>query len=298
MNLVLRLVLWQLPTQKKRMTYGLIRCGHPQLGLLVLVWRDAQYLMGWILLDIPVTVKGPNILELCVSQIRGVVFVKLGRSLQFTVSIIFDAGNCNVRSPWRVNSATPWIVSARTGLTDTTATTKSFARMECIFIWADEYNSTVILENGKTLQFYKGIHGLSHGKSTQLGLMENTAFWPRPTGSWGSSRFQRLNEGITIEHAFVMFTTGVNQQRLTFLDDPSPTVVNHFTSTRPQSTWSPPLWEHLLVEATAWSCVTREYTFPLRYKSIRYGKSLSFVFSLIHPVKSYSFSLSIWRIWI
>lgn len=165
------------------MTYSLIRCGHPQLGLLVLVGRDTQYLMGCILLDIPVTVKGSNILKLGVSQIRVVVFVELGRSLHFTASTISGFANWNIRSPWRVNKATPWIVSARTGVRDATATTRSLAKIECISIRAYEYNSMIFLEKEDTSRFYKGMHGTSLGKSNQLGLLVNDPSSRRCAGS-------------------------------------------------------------------------------------------------------------------
>lgn len=69
------------------MTYSLIRCGYPQLRLLVLVGRDTQYLMICTLPDIPVTVKGSNIFDLSISQIGGVVRVELGRSC-LSVSVI------------------------------------------------------------------------------------------------------------------------------------------------------------------------------------------------------------------
>lgn len=172
---------------EKKMTYGLIRCGYPQLGLLVLVGRDTQYLMGCILLDIPVTVKGSNILDLGISQIRGVVFVELGRSLHFTVSIISGAGSWNIRSPWRVNKATPWIVSARTGGRDATATTKSFAKIECILIRADEYILMVILERGIHRDFITAWH-----KSRKI-YWETTHFRRVAPGVVGHPETERRN---------------------------------------------------------------------------------------------------------
>ena len=139
--------------------------------------------MGCILLDIPVTVKGSDILDLGISQIRGVVFVQLGRSLHFTVSISSSAGSWNIRSPWRVNKATPWIVSARTGLRDATATTKSFAKIECILTRADVYNSIFIFEKRDISRFYKAWHK-SLGKSNELG------------GYWETTHFRRDGPGV------------------------------------------------------------------------------------------------------
>lgn len=93
--------------------------------------------------------------------------------------------NWNIQSPWRVNKATPWIVSTRTGVRDATATTKSFSKIECIFIRVDEYNSIVFLEMEDTSRFYKGMHGIYLGKSNQVGLLGSDPSSWRCAEGWG-----------------------------------------------------------------------------------------------------------------